>query len=159
MQKKSSIMPYMDRLRTSPTTDWPSSQTRLDLALQDLRIWKMPLVKTVTFIKSNKVWSKSWICSLVSILAGIKFCQWRWKKYIYYFVFIVLLYSDYMVTKLKEDGLDNVHTEAAQVLKCNIKKCNAIILIWSKKTYTFTIFEFVHSMFHYVLFISYTILI
>lgn len=48
MLKKSSIMPYMDQLRTSPTTDWPSSQTRLDLALQDLRIWKMPLVKTVT---------------------------------------------------------------------------------------------------------------
>lgn len=44
-------------------------------------------------------------------------------KSIYIFiVFIVLLYSDYMVTKLKEDGLDNVHTEAAQVLKCNIKK-------------------------------------
>lgn len=45
------------------------------------------------------------------------------KVYILFcFYCFIVLYSDYMVTKLKEDGLDNVHTEAAQVLKCNIKK-------------------------------------
>lgn len=32
-----------------------------------------------------------------------------------------------MVTKLKEDGLDNVHTEAAQV-SVTSKKCNAFQL-------------------------------
>lgn len=44
------------------------------------------------------------------------------KVYILFCFYCFLFNSDYMVTKLKEDGLDNVHTEAAQVLKCNIKK-------------------------------------
>lgn len=48
----------------------------------------------------------------------------RNDNYIYRFLFN----SDYMVTKLKEDGLDNVHTEAAQVGVTLSQKGHAIQL-------------------------------
>lgn len=50
------------------------------------------------------------------------------SKSVYIIYFYCFLFNlDYMVTKLKEDGLDNVHTEAAQV-SVTSKKCNAFQL-------------------------------
>lgn len=60
-----------------------------------------------------------------------------------------------MVTKLKEDGLDNVHTEAVQVSVTLSQKGHAIQLnLIPVNLYFHYIFEFVQSMFPYVSFIN-----